>query len=343
MLLAMRTIFQKGINKGWIIICALGFCLSLTIHSCSLLPKTQLQPLKIGISSWPGFDIILYAETAGIFKKRGLEVEIIRFENQQDAARAVMRGSLDGTFTSFWDVVQVDSGEDKPEVLLVTNISAGSDGIVSQANIKTVEDLRGKKIGAKLNTVNHLILLEALNAHNISPKDVKIEDISNETAAKLMEEKKLDAAVIWQPLLGETAKKSRGNIIYTTKDLDSLIIDTFLTRSKNVEVKKAEFIQFLSAWLDVMDALGKNPQKVYQEVAKQLQQSPNAFANDYNGLKRGDLQMQKRMFQQENHLDEIMVKMGKLLESDPRSGRSLRKDIKINKELITNAIEDWEN
>ena len=146
----ITNILPKSINKVLMLRFVLTICLSLILHSCSLSPKTQLQPLKIGITSWPGFDIILYAETAGIFKKRGLEVELVRFENQQDSARAVMRGSLDGTFTSFWDVVQVDSGEDQPEVLLVTNISAGADGIVSQGNIKKVEDLRGKKNWCKV-------------------------------------------------------------------------------------------------------------------------------------------------------------------------------------------------
>ena len=53
--------------------------------------------------------------------------------------------------------------------------------------------------------------------------------------------------------------------------------------------------------------------------------------------------MQKRMFQKQSRLDEAIEEMGKLLESDPRSGRSLRKDIEINKELITTAIEGWKS
>lgn len=191
--------------------------------------------------------------------------------------------------------------------------------------------------------MNHLILLEALKAHNIEPKEVKIGDISNETAAQWMEQKKLDAAVIWQPLLRETRQRTQGNIIYTTKDLDSIIVDVFLTRANNIQPRKAEFIQFLCAWLDVMDAVDKNPQEVYNQVGKKLQQSPIDFANDYSGLKKGDLAMQKRMFKKESRLYEILGEMGKLLESDPRSGRLLRKDIKINKELINTAIEDWQS
>ena len=92
-----------------------------------------------------------------------------------------------------------------------------------------------------------------------------------------------------------------------------------------------------------MYAVDTKPQEVYSQVAQKLKQLPIAFANDYNGLKKGDLEMQKRMFQKQSRLDEAIEEMGKLLESDPRSGRSLRKDIEINKELITTAIEGWKS
>jgi NitT/TauT family transport system substrate-binding protein len=319
----------------------LALSLSLILSSCSLLPKPQLQPLKIGITTWPGFDIVLYAETAGIFKRRGLDVELMRFENQQDSARAVMRGALDAAFVALWDAVQVDPGDDQPAILLVTNISYGADGIVAQAPIKSVKDLPGKRVGAKLGTVNHLILLEALKHYQISADELQIDDIANETAAQFMAQKTLDASVIWQPLLGETAKKIQGNIIYTTKEVDSLVIDTLLTKSKNIQTKKAELIQFISAWLDVMDAVEKQPAEVYQQVGQKLKQSPAAFASDYAGLKRGDIAMQKRMFQAQGRLQLAVEEMSKLLRADTRAGRSPRQDIEINGELVKTAIEGW--
>lgn len=333
----IRQLTRKSLG----ILFGLAFCLSLILPSCSLVQKTQLQPLKIGITTWPGFDVIVYAETTDIFKRRGLDVNLVRFENQQDSSRAVMRGSLDAAFVALWDAVQVDSGNDQPVIVLVTNISNGADGIVAQAAIKTVEDLKNKRVGAKLGTVNHLILLEALNKHKMLPTDVEIDDTSNETAAQLIEKKRLDAAVIWQPLLGETAKKTQGNIIYTTKEVDSLVIDTLLTSKKNVQAKKTELIQFLSAWLDVMNAVENKPGEVYAKVGKFLKQSPTSFASDYTGLKKGDIPMQKRMFQDQGRLHTVLKQMTKLLESDKRAGRLVRQDIEINQELITTAIEGW--
>lgn len=46
--------------------------------------------------------------------------------------------------------------------------------VVAQPAIKSVANLRGKRVGSKLGTVNHLILLEALKLHQIKPEEVKI-------------------------------------------------------------------------------------------------------------------------------------------------------------------------
>ncbi|MGB7712323.1 MAG: ABC transporter substrate-binding protein [Microcoleus sp.] len=312
---------------------------SLIVNACNQAPQ-QLAPLRVGITTWAGFDIVLYAQEAGLFKQRGLDVQLIRFENQQDATRAMLRGTLDANFASLWDVMQSDSESDKPAVVMVTNISRGADGIVAQPAIKSVEELRGKRVGAKLGTVNHLILLEALKLHQIKPAEVKVEDISNEMAVDLMQNKRLDAAVIWQPLLGETAQSIKGNIIYTTQEIDSLVIDTLASRTTIIRTKKAELKQFIMAWFDIMSAVETKPNVVFQKVAQKLGQKGEAFAKDYAGLKKGDIAMQQQMFKS-GRLPEAIAQMAELLKSDPRAGRMPRQDVEINTELVTTAIEEW--
>lgn len=318
----------------------IALIMSLTVNACAI-GQPKLQPLKIGISTWPGFDVVLYAKATDLFNKHGLAVELIRFENLQDSARAVLRGSLDAAFVSLWDVVQIDSGNDKPTVLMVTNISHGADGIVTQPSIKSVEALRGKRVGAKLGTVNHLILLEALKLHHIKPTEVTIEDVSNETAVDLLANGKLDGAVIWEPLLGDTAKKIKGNIVYTTKEIDSLVIDTLVSRSTTVRAKKAAFTQFISTWLDVMHAVDVEPKVVYEQVGKQISQSGASFGKDYAGLKKGDIPLQKRMFQSQGGLKQAIDQMAQFLKEDPRAGRAPREDIEIDAEPVTAAIAGW--
>ncbi len=323
--------------------CLFAIALSLTFltNACNFGQNQALKPLRIGIATWMGFDIALYAEASEIFKQRGLAVDLVRFENQQDSSRAVMRSGLDAAFVSLWDVMQVEPGKGKPVVLMTTNISAGADGIVAKPEIKSVADLRGKKVGAKLGTVNHLILLEALRANQIKPSEVQIMDYSNDVAAQKIEAGDIDAAVLWQPMLGEVAKKIKGNTIYTTKQVDSLVIDILISNDSIVKAKKTQLKQFMLAWFDVMDAVATKPKEVFDIVGKQLGQSGESFARDYAGLKPGDIALNQRMFATDGRLNSAKTELVQLLQSDPRHGRVIRQDVQIDGSLVNEAMAGW--
>ena len=335
---------NKFKSKSWfslLILFIVTLFSPLIIHGCVFQQNNSLKTLKVGISNWPGFDIVLYAEETELFKNRGLEVEFVRFQNGSDAARAMLRGSIDAAFEALWEVTQVDPGNDRPVFVLVTNISSGSDGIVTQSKFKSIEDLKGKKIGAKLGTVNHLILLEALKLHNLKPTDVQIVDISNEAAVQKMQEGLLDAAVVWEPLLSSTAQDIEGNIVYTTKDVDSLVIDGLATRSETLTNKKEELTRFILTWFDLMEAVENQPNEVFEIVSQQLDQSPESFASDYAGLKKGDIAMNQRMFKPQGRLTQAMKQITEMLREDPRHGRTIREDVEINGDPLTSAIEKW--
>jgi NitT/TauT family transport system substrate-binding protein len=332
-----------GVKPACFCLFAIALSLTFLTNACSLGQNQSLKPLRVGITSWAGFDIALYAEASKIFKQRGLAVDLVRFENQQDSSRAVMRGVLDAAFVSLWDVMQVDPGNGKPVVLMTTNISAGADGIVAKPEIKSVADLRGKKVGAKLGTVNHLILLEALRANQIKPSEVEILDYSNDVAAQKIESGEIDAAVLWQPMLGETAKKIKGNVIYTTKQVDSLVIDMLMSSDIIVKAKKAQLKQFILAWFDVMHAVEIQPTKVFDTVGKKLGQSGASFAHDYAGLKPGDITLNRRMFAADGRLNAAKKEIVQLLQSDPRHGKVIRQDVEIDGTLVNEAIAGWKS
>ncbi|MBN3926139.1 ABC transporter substrate-binding protein [Nostoc sp. NMS4] len=334
---------RLGIKPTFFCLFAIALFLTFGINACSLGQNQSLKPLRVGITSWVGFDIALYAQPSNIFKQRGLEVEFVRFDNQQDSSRAVMQGRLDAAFVSFWDVMQVDPGNGKPVVLMTTNISAGADGIVAKPAIKSVEDLRGKRVGAKLGTVNHLILLEALKAHQIKPSEVQILDYSNEVAAQKIGTGEIDAAVLWEPMLGETAKRIKGNVIHTTKQVDSLVIDILMSSDNMMKAKKAELKQFMLAWFDVMHAVETHPTEVFNAVGKKLGQSSESFASDYAGLKKGDITLNKRMFAADGRLNSAKADIIQLLQADPRHGRVIRQDVEIDPTLVNEAMAEWKS
>ncbi|WLT39229.1 hypothetical protein NON20_06325 [Synechocystis sp. B12] len=82
----------------------LGFGLILILTAIALISlrsKQVLQPLIVGMNDWPGYSVILYAESKGLFTKRGLDVKLVHFEEQNDNLRATMRGYQDASFAPY--------------------------------------------------------------------------------------------------------------------------------------------------------------------------------------------------------------------------------------------------
>lgn len=318
---------------------ALGVVFTVLISSCSIGFQQSLS-LRVGINSWPGYAIAYYAQAAHLFEQRGLYIELVPFNNQQDNIRATMRGALDASFVPLWEVMQVDGGKDRPAFIMVADISAGSDGIVARSNIDSVADLKGKKVGVKLATVPHLVLLEALQTQTVSPSDVVIVDISNEVSIQQLKAGDLDAAVIWEPELSKTANEIGGNIIFTTDEVDSLVIDGLATRSSFVKTHHKSLTQFMLAWLDAIYAVETKPDEVFEIIGQQIGQDKEVFESSYAGLEKGDRTMNKRMFYG-GRLTDAIQEITELLEADPRHNRIIRRDIEINASLMKSAIKSW--
>ncbi len=92
-------------------------------------------------------------------------------------------------------------------------------------------------------------------------------------------------------------------------------------------------------WFEIMDALENQPEEVFAVVANQLGQNPESFAQDYSGLKKGDIALNQRMFQAEGRLLEAKQQIIDLLTQDQRHSRIIRQDVEINPEAVTAAIE----
>ena len=302
--------------------------LILLLTSCS--EPLKKHPLKVGFTTWPGFDIIYYAEVKKLFEKNGISVELVKYQDQKLATKALEHLEVDAVMTSVWDAIHIQ-GDNSFDIILTTNVSAGADGIVSINKIHSMAELKGKKISAQSNSVNELILIEALQLHNMSIHDVNIVDIINEKALAKIFHNEIEAAVLWEPLLSKTAKKINGNILFTTKEVDSLVVDVLVVNSKSVQTRKKEWEGFLCSWFNIMKDLQKQPQTVFDIVSGKI--GDRSFAKDYKGLHPGDTSINTDMFIN-NQLKDTIDKINKIANIHNHN-------IHINKSFIKDYIQKY--
>jgi NitT/TauT family transport system substrate-binding protein len=179
---------------------------------------------------------------------------------------------IDGRTATLDESTLYWSPENPFVVILATDISSGGDGVLTRSdrNIGSVEDLKGKKIGLRLNTPSHFLLDYLLQQNGMSEDDVTLVDLSPEHAAAAVVAGDVDVAVTWNPYLAQAAEDPKVDILVTSKDTPGLIADVLVMR-KDVLASNPEACQGLvRAWNKAVEYQKANPDEAAAIMAKGL-------------------------------------------------------------------------
>ena len=151
----------------------------------------------------------------------------------------------------------------KPKAILQYDWSRGGDAIAVDGSIKSVADLRGKKIAVAKATPSHYFALFVLTQGGLTSRDVNfIFTDSAVEAANVFKAGKVDAAVSWSPDVYVAARERQGgHILASTREATNLIADIFVARGDFLERYPEDVRRFVGGWLRGVDDANRNPDK----------------------------------------------------------------------------------
>src|SRR5882762_5378965 len=165
--------------------------------------QTKAAPIKIGYSDWPGWVAWEIAKEKGLFKKHGVDVELVWFPVYTDSLTALNTGRLDCNLQTWNDAMAPLAEGVKLKTVVILDNSYGNDALIAKPGIASVKDLKGKTIATELGTCDHFLMLKALDAAGLKESDVKYTNLTVPDAAAAFIANKVDAAVIWQPWVSQ--------------------------------------------------------------------------------------------------------------------------------------------
>lgn len=249
-----------------------------------VLPEKSVEyPVKLtlGIATWPGFCVGMVGTEKGLFEGIILEHKILDDAPARHAA--FQSGDIDIMISSIDVFAQEAAQGIKGQIFLVTDESYGGDGIVAKDEIKTLEDLKGKKIAFARATPSHFLLYKVLRKCELCPSDIEqiiVDDPGH--AAQAFLGGAVDAAVTWEPFLTEIREKLKGHILLTTRDYPDIIVDVLVATPKLQ--KNSELIDcFINGWLRSVKYIKEHPNESTRIIAKGL----NIKREDVEGMMAG--------------------------------------------------------
>src|SRR6478609_2314343 len=248
-------------------------------------PAPTGPTLKIAYSDWPGWVAWEVAIQKGWFKEAGVNVEFKWFD-YVPSMDAFTANKVDAVAVTNGDALVTGNGGGKSVCIVANDYSDGNDMIVAKPGIKSMTELKGKKIGVEVGFVDHLLLLNALKANKMTEKDVKIVNVKTDDTPNALKSGTVDAIGAWQPNSGAALKELPGSTpIYTSADVKGLIYDHLCVSPRSLAENRAEWLKVVKVWFRVADFIA-NPANL-DEAAKIMSARVGLTPDVYKGLMKG--------------------------------------------------------
>ncbi len=218
-----------------------------TPNASSSLSNTA--PIVIGYSNWAGWWPWAIAEEEGLFAKNGANVQMKWFDGYLESLQALAAGQLDGNSQTLNDTIAFAGDAVNGQVaVLVNDNSSGNDKVIVTEEIKTIQDLKGKKVAVEEGVVGDFLLSLALEKEGMSRKDVQIVPMETGAAAAAFASGKVDAVGAFPPFWSTALKRKGSKELISSKAFPGAIPDLLVVSAKLIKEKPEQVQALVKTW-----------------------------------------------------------------------------------------------
>lgn len=218
--------------------------------------------LRVQLVSWGGYAPGLYFNEGAqanarsrFYKDYGFKVDFKLNNDLLGALDAWIAGEYD-VLVQTADAFPLYTAPDEinalgPKAIMQVDWSRGGDAIIVKRGIKTINDLKGKRIAVAVPSPAQTLLISSLEAAGLQYSDVTVIKTSdNLKAAEIFRTNDVDAAVVWSPDdVFATQDVPGSKILLTTKEQSHIIADIMFASQKFIDGNKTMVNQFYEGWM----------------------------------------------------------------------------------------------
>lgn len=248
--------------------------------------KPEPGTFRMGIEPWLGYGPWRVAEAKGYFKDNGMDVKITNFSTDDQINSAFAGGKLDGTNIATHTALRFAAAGLPIKIVLLEDESLKADAILATPDIKSIKDLKGKKVAFEEGTTSDILLSYALAQNGMTKKDIQPVPISASDAGAAFIAGKVPVAVTYEPYLTAALKQDKGaKLLYTAGENPGLVSDVFVVNDDTLKNKPGQIAGLIKSWGQAVDYYGTNPKDAQAIITKSVGAKPGELDTAFAGVK----------------------------------------------------------
>jgi ABC-type nitrate/sulfonate/bicarbonate transport system substrate-binding protein len=266
----------------------------------ALLAVTPVQAQKIKVGYWTsgfslGFGAVM--EQMKFAEKEGLDVEWVKFAEVNGPTRAIVPQTIDLAFGAPSTASMSIAADGVPvKIVLASQIAEAQIVVPAGSPIKSVADLKGKKIGmSPPGSATHAIASSVLQGvYGLKTGDYSVVPGNEGRLAQFLLQKEVDAAVIRSVTIAQMSDDVKlvnlGSVVEDwkklTKGTAAPILAVSIVHSDYVSKNPEAVAKFIAAMRKTLEFGSKNKDRVAEMLQKAANMKPDdakAYASQWDG------------------------------------------------------------
>jgi NitT/TauT family transport system substrate-binding protein len=252
------------------------------------LPARAEDTVKIAHSTWVGYGPLYIAKDKGFFKRHGVDVDLIVMEDPKERFPTLMADKIQMIASTVDTALLYLKKPTDFQYVVAIDDSNGGDGIVALKDIKSVADLKGRKVAVNDGSVSEFYLNVLLAKAGLKETDLNTVNMTAADAGSAFVAKRVDAAVTWEPWLTKGKTTEFGHLLVDSSTTPGLITDVLIVKTDWANAHRNDVAAVVQAWNEAVAYYREHPDEAIDIMAKGVGgwlKDPKEFKATLAGIK----------------------------------------------------------
>ena len=253
--------------------------LGLTLTACTETPK---DPIRIASSPWPGYEPLYLARDLGFYTPE--KVKLFELPSSDITMESFRNKSTDLATLTLDETLELLHDNTKMRVLLILDVSNGADAVVVSPDIRSLKDIKGKRISIVNIPLGMYVLNRLLEKAGVSRDDVKVFPMPESRQFEFYMQGKADVVITFEPVKTKLLNEGT-HIIFDSRDIPNEIFDLLVVHENIFQHRRDDVCNIVKQWYKSLDYISLHPDDAAKRISKRLDVKPSEFQSMLNGIK----------------------------------------------------------